>query len=414
MKERIQEIIIKMLFSETLSVFADVLSLLVLTEKEAVKTAGVCFYSDKIVLYYNDSFIRKLNNKELTFLLIHEALHVLFRHKDRSHRIYSLLDNYAQDAIINTNIVNATNMHNMVSPLKGSIFINNGYTGPEIFEAYYLWLKDNYQEKPNAVYINIEEGKENKDKENRDKENRKNEENEENKENSKEEKSLTGIKVGFDVHMEDCCTEEEAESIAEDLYEIIKSKGSIPQNIEKLLDYTPPKQIDYLKIIKRTLSNTLLHSKRTKTFLRPNRYGIEGLKGNLYTSYEINCILDTSGSMFDDFEKVLAYLQNNKVVVNLIQIDTEVKEVKRITNTKKIDKIIIKGGGGTILQPAINMITKNKMLNKYGTLILTDGYTDLLDLSNLHKNILIISSGVKVPIRKSKNNVTQILIKNGE
>ena len=406
MKERIQEIIIKMLFSETLSVFADVLSLLVFMEEEAVKTAGVCFYSDKIVLYYNDSFIRKLNNKELTFLLIHEALHVLFRHKDRSNRVDSFLDNYAQDAIINTSIVNAVNVHNMVSPIEGSIFINNDYTGSEIFEAYYLWLKDNYQEKPNVTYIIIKGDKENKDKENK--------ENEENEENSKEKESLTGIKVGFDVHMEDCCTEEEAELIAGDLYEIIKSKGSIPQNIEKLLNYTPPKQIDYLKIIKRTLSNTLLHSKRTKTFLRPNRYGIEGLKGSLYTSYEINCILDTSGSMFDDFEKVLAYLQNNKVVVNLIQIDTEVKEVKRITNTKKIDKITIKGGGGTILQPAINMITKNKVLNKYGTLILTDGYTDSLDLSNLHKSILIISSGIEAPIRKSRNNVTQILIKNGE
>lgn len=406
MKERMQEIIIKMLFSETLSVFADVLSLLVFMEEEAVKTAGVCFYSDKIVLYYNDSFIRKLNNKELTFLLIHEALHVLFRHKDRSNRVDSFLDNYAQDAIINTSIVNAANMHNMVSPIEGSIFINNDYTGPEIFEAYYLWLKDNYQEKPNVTYINIKGDKENKEKENK--------ENEENEENSKEEESLTGIKVGFDVHIEDHCTEEEAESIAEDLYETIKNRGSIPQNIKKLLDYTPPKQIDYLKIIKRNLSNALLHSKRTKTFLRPNRYGIEGLKGSLYTSYEINCILDTSGSMFDDFEKVLAYLQNNKVVVNLIQIDTEVKEIKRITNTKKIDKITIKGGGGTILQPAINMITKNKTLNKYGTLILTDGYTDSLDLSNLHKNILIISSGIEAPIRKSRNNVTQILIKNGE
>ena len=75
------------------------------------------------------------------------------------------------------------------------------------------------------------------------------------------------------------------------------------------------KKQDYLKLIKRTISNTLLHTKREKTYLRPNRFGIEGLKGNFYKGFEINCILDTSGSMQNTFDKVSTSVNNTKVVI---------------------------------------------------------------------------------------------------
>ena len=71
--------------------------------------------------------------------------------------------------------------------------------------------------------------------------------------------------------------------------------------------------------------------------------------------------------------------------------------------------MIIKGLGGTVLQPGIDYISDN--YNLYNTVILTDGYTDSLDLSELNK-VLIISTDSNCPIKnKPKKKLKQIIIK---
>jgi predicted metal-dependent peptidase len=156
------------------------------------------------------------------------------------------------------------------------------------------------------------------------------------------------------------------------------------------------------------VSNIIFGTKKSKTIVKPNRRGIQGLKGNRKIKNKINCILDTSGSMGGTFERVLSYIYRNDIEVNLIEADTEVKWVESIKSKKKLESIKIAGLGGTMLMPAVKYVENN--FNQYNTLIITDGYCDSLDLSNLQGNVLLISIGVEVPITKTNGKVKQIKV----
>ncbi len=149
---------------------------------------------------------------------------------------------------------------------------------------------------------------------------------------------------------------------------------------------------------------------KEKTIVKPNRKQISGLKGSRKVKTKINCILDTSGSMGGTFERVLSYIYRNDIEVNLIEADTEVKWIQNIKSKKKLETLVIKGLGGTILQPAIDLVSEK--FNEYNTVVLTDGYCDSLDLSKIRGRVLMISIGVKVPISRTNNKVKQIMVEN--
>jgi predicted metal-dependent peptidase len=151
---------------------------------------------------------------------------------------------------------------------------------------------------------------------------------------------------------------------------------------------------------------------KQKTIVKPNRRQIAGLKGNRKIKTKINVILDTSGSMGGQgtFERVLSYVYRNDIEINFIQGDTEVKWVENFKSKKKLETMKIHGLGGTILTPSVDYVVEH--FNDFNTVILSDGYTDVLDLSKLKGRVLIISVGVKVPISKTNNKVKQICIEN--
>jgi predicted metal-dependent peptidase len=117
---------------------------------------------------------------------------------------------------------------------------------------------------------------------------------------------------------------------------------------------------------------------------------------------------DPSGSMGGTFERVLSYIYRNDIEINLIEADTEVKWVENIKSKRKLETMVIKGLGGTILQPAIDLVSDQ--FNQYNTVVLTDGYCDSLDLSKIKGRVLMISIGVKVPISRSNGKVKQIMV----
>ena len=108
------------------------------------------------------------------------------------------------------------------------------------------------------------------------------------------------------------------------------------------------------------------------------------------------------------FERVLSYIYRNDIEVNLIEADTEGKWIENIKNKRKLETLVIKGLGGTILTPAVELVADK--FNEYNTCILTDGYCDSLDLSRIKGRVLIISIGVKVPISRSNGKVKQIIV----
>jgi len=212
----------------------------------------------------------------------------------------------------------------------------------------------------------------------------------------------------MDKHIGDDVPEELRDAMVKDVMERLAARGLSAGNIEQTLNKLRKKRKDYLKEIKRAVSNMIFGTVKQKTIVKPNRRQIAGLKGNRKVKTKINCILDTSGSMGGTFERVLSYIYRNDIEINLIEADTEVKWIENIKNKRKLETMVIKGLGGTILQPAIDLVADQ--FNEYNTVVLTDGYCDSLDLTKIKGKVLLISIGVKVPISRSNGKVKQIMV----
>lgn len=382
-------------------------------------TCGVNITSRGMQFYYNSEFIDGLTQEESNFILLHEDFHLLFNHPKRtiSGQYNHSLANIAQDMIIN-HIIWEDISHKFVSIPKDkdgknmTLFVPKEYTGKLIFEELYEWIYDRKQE------YDKKQNKEGSDDNDSSGNPKYGPYGKDPKEDGKtiDTYSLDSIFDNLnksqgqylDIHMEDEIPNELRETMIKDAVERLQSRGFHSRDVERTLGKLRKKRKDYLKYIKRSVSNLVFGDKKTKTIVRPNRRQIPGIKGNRKIKNKINCILDTSGSMGTTFDKVLEYIYRNDIETNLIECDTEVKWIQNIKNKRKLDSLKIKGLGGTILQPAINLVIDK--FNQYNTLIITDGYCDNLNLSKLKGNVLILTIGTNVPISKSNNRVKQIKI----
>lgn len=213
----------------------------------------------------------------------------------------------------------------------------------------------------------------------------------------------------LDAHLGDEIPAELKREIVENVMTKLKNRGLNSGDVESILNKLRKTRKDYLKEIKRTMSNHVFGSKKEKTIVRPNRRGISGLKGQKKYKNEINVLLDTSGSMGGEFEKVLSYIFQNDIQINMIQCDAQIQQVLKIKEKKELEKMKIRGLGGTTLQPGLDFIAdkKNKVY-MYNTVILTDGYTDSLNFKNIRTRTLILSTASKCPVDFDNGRVKQI------
>ena len=213
----------------------------------------------------------------------------------------------------------------------------------------------------------------------------------------------------LDTHLGDDIPQELKREIVESIMTRLKNRGLASGDVEAIINKLRKTKKDYLKEIKRAMSNHIFGSKKEKTIVRPNRRGISGLKGHKKYKNEINVLLDTSGSMGGDFEKVLSYIFQNDIQMNLIQCDAQVQQVLKVKDRKQLETMKIRGLGGTSLMPGIDFMTdKKNKIYMYNTVILTDGYTDSLDFKNVKTKTLILSTAIKCPIAHDNGRVKQI------
>ena len=216
----------------------------------------------------------------------------------------------------------------------------------------------------------------------------------------------------MDKHIGDDVPEEMREAMVKDVMERLAARGLSAGNVEATLNKLRKKRKDYLKEIKRAVSNMIFGTVKQKTIVKPNRRQISGLKGNRKVKTKINVGLDTSGSMGGQgtFEKVLSYVYRNDIEINFMESDTQVNWVQNIKSRRQLESIPIKGLGGTCLQPMIDYIVEHH--NDCNSVLLSDGYTDSLDFSKVKGRVLIISVGVPCPITRSNGKLKQICIEN--
>ena len=216
----------------------------------------------------------------------------------------------------------------------------------------------------------------------------------------------------LDKHIGDDVPEEMREAMVRDVMDRLASRGLSAGNVESTINKLRKQRKDYLKEIKRSVSNMIFGHIKQKTIVKPNRRQIAGLKGNRKIKTKINVGLDTSGSMGGSgtFERVLSYVYQNDIEINFMESDTQVNWVEKIKSKKQLASIPIKGLGGTCLQPMIDYIVEHH--NDCNSVLLTDGYTDHLDFSKVKGRVLIISVGVPCPITRSNGKLKQICIEN--
>ena len=214
----------------------------------------------------------------------------------------------------------------------------------------------------------------------------------------------------LDKHMGDDVPEEMREAMVRDVMERLQARGLSAGNVETTLNKLRKKRKDYLREIKRAVSNMIFGTIKQKTIVKPNRRQIAGLKGVRKVKTMVNVCLDTSGSMGGSgtFERVLSYVYRNDIEINFMESDTQVNWVQKIKSKKGLESIPIKGLGGTYMQPMLDYVVEHH--NDCNTVLLTDGYTDTLDCSKLKGKLLIISVGVKCPIGKTNGRVKQIVL----
>jgi predicted metal-dependent peptidase len=394
-------------------------------ERKDIKTCAVNITSQGMNFYYNTEFLDGKTQKEVNFIVIHEIFHLLWSHPKRtiSGQYEHRLANIAQDMIINHIIWSDISRDFVQLPKNGegknmTLFIPKEYKGSLIFEEIYEWLRDardkrNEERKRGGGNSGGNGSRNTPDygPYGRMPTNRERDQNE-----TIDTYSLDHIfdnidnsdGMYLDQHLGDEVPEEMRDAVVKDIMDRLQARGFESGNVTESLNKLRKKRKDYLSYIKRCLSNQIFGTKKQKTIVKPNRRNILGLKGNRKVKTKITAILDTSGSMGGTFERILSYIYRNDIEVNLIEADTSVKWIQNIKNKRQLETTIIKGGGGTILQPAIDYVSEH--FNDTNLVVLTDGYCDNLNLSKINGNILMISIGDKVPISKTNGKVKQILV----
>jgi predicted metal-dependent peptidase len=383
-------------------------------ECKFIPTCGVRFTASCMEFYWNREFLDKLTQEEVNFVMIHELYHLLFSHTKRTLAggYDPTLSNYAQDMIINEVIIQEIKTVFAQVPEKvGPIMMPEEYTGERVFEILYQWLKDQKKEydewKKNQPDQEDGDGEKSQGKGSSDSE-------EQGGGSPQKQKRPDDCPVSdeladifdamdrgdsFDVHIPDDVPENIRDQMVKDVINAIKNRGHGSANFDEVVGKLRKKRKNHLKDLKRMLSYAKGSSK-SPSWKRGNRRGLAGYKGKIKQSLRINCILDTSGSMNSYFDKILSYIFQDGYSVNVIQCDAAVQKEIVVTEKQQLQKMVISGLGGTVLQPAIDYIRENK-LQKYSTVVLTDGYTDELDFTGLARS-LIISCGQETP-HKGRN-----------
>lgn len=379
-------------------------------------TACVYAKGSRLYLRYNKAFLDALSKEEIRFLLMHELSHLLFSHLNRIGDRDMKKSNVVADMIINTSILE--DFDNSFKQIEGSILLSNGstleipkllvppeYKGRRIFEELYDWLqeetdKDKGDSKDGEPQSGDEPGEDSSGSQS-------------GKGSGKpgdSEELTTGKQMFKDIEQgkEVQCTDDHSEmteaekqivdSITKDIVEGLKNRGLVGSDVQKFLDKLTSSRRNNLKWILQNLS-FVMGTKVAQTWTKPNRYAISGKKGEKLEGHVVNVILDVSGSMSGLHEKVLSTIYQNGLQCNIILADTKVTDFI-ITNSKSdLQKISLKGFGGTELQPAVEYIKASKDLRALNTLVLTDGYCDALDFEGLKGRKMIITTNELVKFK---------------
>lgn len=350
-QERITKSHISIMRSKEFCLFSGVLSIGKVEFTDRIPTAAT---NGRDVMY-NEAFIDTLDEKELNFIVLHEALHKVFQHLTLWRKLWkedAMLANMAADYVVNNTIIEA-DTGGALTKMPPKILYDKKYAGMTTRQVFDLLKEEEEQGgggagKGEALDTHDWEGAE----------------------------ELTDQEV-----------EEVKKQIDQALRqgEILRGKmnGNQNRSIQELLE---PK-IDWREQLREFL-NATCKNKDKSTWKRPSRRFINqdiympSMIGEAVGRIVVG--IDTSGSIGQ--EELTEFLTEIKCIcddvspeaIELLYWDTEVAGHETynqgdyealITTTKP------KGGGGTRVG-CVNRYIRDKRLEPEAVLILTDGYVE--------------------------------------
>ena len=152
------------------------------------------------------------------------------------------------------------------------------------------------------------------------------------------------------------------------LMDVLKHRGDIPLGLKRLLHLLQGEpQIRWTDRLRNLVGSFIAATRKKYTMMRPSRrFGIPHPGTKRLKRGMIAVHIDTSGSM-DDMDTAIAIKEVKGIAdaygapFTLMMGDTEVQVVEKVLSKYDLDKIQIKGGGGTDHRPLFKYVEDHKM-----------------------------------------------------
>ena len=185
----------------------------------------------------------------------------------------------------------------------------------------------------------------------------------------------------------------------------LENLGNIPKEIDELVKKITSKTIKWQKVLRNIVANKRTSKKFTllrKNRRFPLRNDLKGKKSS--ESFDLSICIDVSGSVDDEIlGKVISEIETisklNDINLRYFQLDTKVHEITNIdfNNFKR------KGKGGTYMFSCIKYLKENK-INPDCLIFLTDGYIEDLSLWTYNPKYKVIFLSWNKDIKVYKSN----------
>lgn len=291
-------------------------------QRDDVKTAA----TDGIHLYYDPTYISKLDPMQLRGLIAHEVMHCVFNHQTRRQERDHQLWNVACDYAINDHLIDS----GFILP-KGAL-LDPAFKGKSAEEIYNIISKDAKKHKPCAWGIVLDA-------------------------------SSGTLEAGSAAEMESKWQIAVGEAAA-----VAKARGKLPGNIELFIAEILQPKVDWRTVLWPFFTEL---NKDDYSWRKPNRAWISEDE-YLPSMYQETCgkvavVNDSSGSISDEQGKqfisevdaVMAQVQPSSVV--WIQADAKIQDVKVLDQGQRLkaEDLTFKGRGGTAFTPAFEYLREH-------------------------------------------------------
>ena len=305
---------------------------------------------------YNTTFIDRLSDPELDFLVGHEVLHVVYDHMGARGDREKMTWNAAADYNINMTL----DEHHVGEPIKsenlagGQMCLDWKYRGLNSFEIYDKLIEENKgQEGGMDVHMEVGSGEGEGD----------------------------GEADGTKVQM----SEEEKKALQDEIKQAViqaaQSAGpDVPESVKRMISELIAPKMDWRDVLRTQLESSL---KNDFTFMRPSKRSGEVLFPGMNKDEELNIavFLDTSGSiskdMLRDFLSEVQGImdQYSAYKIHIAQFDTNVYAPETFTSDdgRSMNEYEITGGGGTDFDVVYNYM-EQEGIEPDQMVMFTDGY----------------------------------------